>query len=264
MLPGVSRDDSFTPRYREIEQAIRQRLARLMPGAELPSDAALCQEFGVSRMTARHAMNRLAQEGLVVRAPGRGTFVGEPPTHRRANRLLSFSAEMRRRGRVPSSKMLGRALRLPTRDEAARLQLKEGEKVLWLRRIRLADGQPIAVEVARLHRRTAAAILQADLERESLHAVLVRARLLPTRGRATLTAEAAGADDARWLRMRKGEAMLVERRIILDQRGHPLEYTESRYPADRYALDVDFVVEDSAAARSPQSGRLGVQHGGRL
>ncbi|TME19902.1 MAG: GntR family transcriptional regulator, partial [Chloroflexi bacterium] len=90
-MATVSPEDSFRPRYREIEQAIRQRLARLKPGAELPSDAQLCEEFAVSRMTARHAMHRLAQEGLVFRVRGRGTFVGEPPTHRRANSLLSFS-----------------------------------------------------------------------------------------------------------------------------------------------------------------------------
>ena len=119
--------DAFTPRYREIEQAIRQRLSKLTPGAELPSDAELCEEFGVSRMTARHAMNRIAQEGLVYRIPGRGTFVGDAPTHRRANSLLSFSNEIRRQGRVPSSRVLGRALRAPTREEAVRLQLKLGE-----------------------------------------------------------------------------------------------------------------------------------------
>lgn len=240
---GAPHDDAFVPRYRMIEQAIRQRLAKLLPGAELPSDAELCREFGVSRMTARHAMNRLLQEGLVYRIPGRGTFVGEAPTHRRANSLLSFSNEMRRQGRIPSSRVLGRALRAPTREEAARLQLKYGEKLLWLRRIRLADGHPIAVESARLSRRVAAAVLAANLERESLHTVLVRAGFLPTRGRATIASEPATADDARWLEMRKGDPMLVERRIILDQEGLPLEFTESRYPADRYALDVDFVVE---------------------
>src|SRR5438445_55727 len=136
VLAETSVEETYRPRYREIEQAIRQRLARLKPGADLPSDAQLCEEFGVSRMTARHAMNRLAQEGLVVRAG-----------------------------------------------------------------------------------------------------------CLPTRGRATISAEPAAADDARWLQMRKGDPMLVERRIILDQQGRPLEFTESRYPADRYALDVDFVVE---------------------
>jgi len=244
VLADPSREDTYRPRYREIEHSIRQRLARLKPGAELPSDAQLCEEFGVSRMTARHAMNSLAQEGLVFRVRGRGTFVGEPPTHRRANSLLSFSNEMRRQGRVPSSRVLGRAVRAPTREEALRLQLKDTEKVVWLRRIRLADGHPIAVESTRLHRRTATAVLAADLQKESLHAVLVRAGCLPTRGRATISAEPAAADDARWLEMRKGDPLLVERRIILDQQGRPLEFTESRYPADRYALDVDFVVED--------------------
>jgi GntR family transcriptional regulator len=247
---GAASEETFTPRYRTIEQAIRQRLAKLLPGAELPSDAELCAEFGVSRMTARHAMNRLMQEGLVYRIPGRGTFVGEAPTHRRANSLLSFSNEMRRQGRTPSSRLLGRALRAPAREEAARLQLKDGEKVLWLRRIRLADGQPIAVESARLNWRAAAAVLAADLERESLHAVLVRAGCLPTRGRATITSEPASADDARWLKMRKGDPMLVERRLILDQQGRPLEFTESRYPANRYALDVDFVVEGQGGGRA--------------
>ena len=235
--------ETFTPRYREIEQAIRERLAKLRPGAELPSDAELCAEFGVSRMTARHAMNRLVQEGLLLRARGRGTFVAEAPTHRRANSLLSFSNEMRRQGRIPTSRILGRALRTPTREEAVRLGLKEGEKVLWLKRLRLADGEPIAIESARLNRRTATAVLQASLEKESLHSVLVRAGLPLTKGRATIGAEAATADDARWLKMRKGEAMLVERRVIVDDHGRPLEFTESRYPADRYALDVDFVVE---------------------
>ena len=249
VLAEPSREETFRPRYREIEHAIRQRLARLKPGAELPSEAQLCDEFGVSRMTARHAIDRLAQEGLVFRMRGRGTFVSEPPTHRRANSLLSFSNEMRRQGRTPSSRLLGRALRAPTRDEAARLQLKDGEKVLWLRRIRLADGHPIAVESTRLHRRTATAVLAADLQTESLHAVLVRAGFPPTRGRATISAEPASADDARWLEMRKGDPMLVERRVIVDQEGRPLEFTESRYPADRYALDVDFVVEDHGVSR---------------
>src|SRR5712692_1979458 len=249
VLNEPSREHMFMPRYREIETAIRQRLAKLTPGAELPSEAQLCEEFGVSRMTARHAMHRLAQEGLVFRVRGRGTFVGEPPTHRRANSLLSFSNEMRRQGRTPSSRLLGRALRAPTREEAARLQLKESEKVLWLRRIRLADGLPIAVESTRLHRRTATAVLAADLQQESLHAVLVRAGCLPTGGRATITAEPAAADDARWLNMRRGDPMLVERRVILDQQERPLEYTESRYPADRYALDVGFIVEGQAGLR---------------
>lgn len=240
---------SFVPRYHEIEQALRTRVASRQPGEALPSDTMLCQEFGVSRMTARHAMQQLAQEGLVYRVPGRGTFVAEPPTHRRANSLLSFSNETRRRGRVPSSRVLSRTLRRPTREEATRLRLKEGERVVSVRRLRLADGEPIAVESAILHGRCARVVMAADLESQSLHTALSKAGFLPSRGRATVRAEAAKGEDLRLLRLTRGDALLVEQRIILDQRGQPLEFTESRYAGGRYALDVDFEVEDTARRR---------------
>ncbi|HKH32526.1 MAG TPA: UTRA domain-containing protein, partial [Gaiellaceae bacterium] len=65
----------------------------------------------------------------------------------------------------------------------------------------------------------------------------------PTSGRAALAAEAATAEDARYLRVRQGAPLLVERRLIRDQQGDPLELTESRYVGSRYAIDVDFDVE---------------------
>ena len=72
--PGAAGDRDVIPptlpRYRQIEQALRERIATLRPGERLPSDAELCREFGVSRMTARNAMQRLAEEGLVTRDPG--------------------------------------------------------------------------------------------------------------------------------------------------------------------------------------------------
>ncbi|MGZ8688146.1 MAG: UTRA domain-containing protein, partial [Gaiellaceae bacterium] len=88
-----------------------------------------------------------------------------------------------------------------------------------------------------------APVLDAQPEGASLFATLAGAGLVPTAGRASLAAEAATAEDARLLGVKRGAPLLVERRLIHDQAGAPLEWTESRYAGARYGLDVDFDVE---------------------
>jgi GntR family transcriptional regulator len=230
---------TFTPRYHEIEQSLRARIAELEPHAPLPSDAQICEEFGVSRMTARGAVQRLVHDGLVYRVPGRGTFVAPARANRTASHILSFSDEMRRRGRTPSSQVVQRRRR--TADDAERERL-DADEVVVLRRVRLADGEPVALETAVFPAKVAP-ILEQQAEGASLFATLADAGLVPTAGRASLAAEAASAEDARLLGVKRGAPLLVERRLIHDQAGRPLEWTESRYAGSRYGLDVDFDVE---------------------
>jgi GntR family transcriptional regulator len=246
-------DVMHAPQYRRIEQALRERIATLRPGDRLPSDAELTIEFAVSRMTARNAMQRLAEDGLIERQPGRGSFVATPPAHRRANRLMTFTQEMLRRGLAPSSRVLERSVRPSTTAEAASLGIARGEPVVHLRRLRCADDQPIAIESTILLGACAEPVLAADLARGSLHDALARAGFVLRRGTGTIGAAAATAEDAAHLEMRAGDPLLVERRVIADTHGRRIEATESRYPADRYALDVHFDVE----APDPAARRLG-------
>jgi GntR family transcriptional regulator len=231
---------NFVPRYYEIEQSLRVRAAALAPHSPLPSETQLCAEFGVSRMTARAAVQRLVQDGLVYRVPGRGTFVAASRANRTAGHILSFSDEMRRRGRVPTSRVIERRRRRATEDERRRLGVRD---VVVLKRVRLADGKPLALERAVFPADRVNEALGVDLERESLFESLVAAGLVPTAGSAALAAEAATSQDARLLRVRRGAPLLVERRLIHDQDGKPLEWTESRYVGSRYGIDVDFDVE---------------------
>jgi DNA-binding GntR family transcriptional regulator len=232
--------NQFVPRYYEIEQALRARIAALEPDEPLPSDAALCEEFGVSRMTARNAVQRLVQEGLVYRVSGRGTFVAAGRANRTATHILSFSDEMRRRGRSPLSQVVERRRRRASADEERRLGTAD---VFVLRRVRLADEQPVALETAVFPASRVGDLLEGDVERDSVFATLVEAGIVPTAGRAAISAQAATSEDAKLLGIKRGEPLLVERRLIHDQDGTALEWTESRYVASHYSLDVDFDVE---------------------
>lgn len=246
----------YRPHHQRIEDALRERIAGARPGDRLPSDGELQVAFGVSRMTARQAMQRLVDEGLVSREPGRGSFVASPPAHRRSDRLMTFSQEMRRRGRRPSSRIISCGLRPSTAADRAALGIAPADAVLEVRRLRLADSIPIALERAVLIAECATVVLSADLEDGSLHEALVSGGWVPRRGTGTIEAAAASVDDGAWLDVPVGSPLLVERRVIVADDGRPIEATESRYPADRYALDVRFEVEGSGhRAGTPDRGR---------
>lgn len=231
------------PQYRQIESALRRRIASLPPGARLPSDTQLRAEFGVSRMTARNAMQQLAEDGLIERQPGRGSFVAEAPAHRQANRLMTFTHEMIRTGRSPSSVVLDRSIRPSTANESADLGIPLRQPIVHLRRLRRADGLPVAIESTVLLGICAGPVMAADLGSESLHETLRRAGIVLRRGTGTIAAAAASAEDARLLETRPGDPLLVERRVISDGHGRRIEATESLYRADRYGLVVRFDVE---------------------
>ncbi|MCP2322910.1 GntR family transcriptional regulator [Hamadaea flava] len=232
-----------TPAYLVIEQELRRIIRDAQPGDALPSDAELCERFGVSRMTARQAVQRLAAEGLLYRVSGRGTFVAQDPVHQRMNRLLSFTEEMARRGLTARSEIIDSGVRAALDEESRALQLPAKAQVATLRRIRFADDVPMAVEDVRLPA-VCAAVLSADLATTSLFTALEGLGRVPTRALGTLTAAPAGTTEAKQLDVAVGAPLLVEQRTILDQHGTPVEYTESRYVGDRYRFDIELLRQD--------------------
>lgn len=228
-------------RTREIETWLRELVRNGREGEAVPTEADLCERFGVSRMTARLAVQNLAAEGLVRRRRGAGTFIAPKPMHRYSGPLMSFTADMKRRGLTASSRLESAALRDASPAESEALGLGEALRVVAIDRIRLGDARPMAIEHAVLTP-DCAPVLAADLEQGSLHEALRDLGRVPTIARTWISARIATAVESKNVQLPARAAVLVEKRIISDQRDRPLEFTTTVYNADRYVIDAVFTL----------------------
>ncbi len=132
------------PTYVKIKELIQHNIesGELVPGAPLPSERALAEQYGLSRMTVRQALSELVAAGALYREQGRGTFVSARKMQQR--NITSFSETVRQKGFTPSTKVIGFSTVKPPADIAAKLMVP-GD-VYRAMRIRLADDMPVAVE----------------------------------------------------------------------------------------------------------------------
>jgi GntR family transcriptional regulator len=204
----------------------------------LPSESELCEIFGVTRGTVRHALEVIEREGLVYREKGRGTFlkrrrVGFDPT-----KLCSFTEEMRARGWEPGTCVIGLERVLPRPHIRHELQMPDGRRVWELYRLRLANGEPMSLQWSYIPFDLAPDLDQRDLS-GSLYYVLkndydhgLEAADQIIRARAASLAE------AEMLAVTEGDAVFVIERTTLDQRGDPVEFLHSVWRGDRYDFEV--------------------------
>src|SRR4029453_13214252 len=131
------------------QDATRQRVVQLIQqlqiGEAIPSERRLSSELGVSRLTLRAALDDLVREGYLVRRHGSGTFVSEPKIAQQLT-LTSFSEDMRRRGMVPDSRMIGLENVHAGPQVGRQLNISPSERVFRIGRPRLAEGAPMALE----------------------------------------------------------------------------------------------------------------------
>ena len=235
------------PRYEEIAAYLRDLVAERQPGERLPSEAELCTRFGVSRMTARHAIQTLEREHQVHRQRGKGTFVSPRPVPRLLGSPLSFTESTHRRGMRPTSRLIRATHITPSAEDVKALDVSADDRVGLLERIRYADGVPMAIERAVLAPSCASVI---DVIGEgSLHDAFEAMNRIPSRATAQVDARAATKRERELLQLGTSGVVLCERRVIFDQHDEPLEHTETLYAADRYVFDVMMYRDESGPAR---------------
>ncbi|MFP5417362.1 MAG: GntR family transcriptional regulator [Actinomycetes bacterium] len=228
-----------TPVYSQIYDVLRARIGTELGYDEpLPSEREIAETFKVARMTARKTIDQLVREGLVYRVPGRGAYVARPRLVLPLA-LRSFTDDIRDRGMRPGSRVLSTETVPADARVADRLGVPAGSAVHRLRRLRLADDEPIAIETTHLAATRADDLFSHDLS-QSLYQTLESAYgLVIDGGTQTISAVLLTADDAEMLGVSRGSPALCFERTTTAA-GQPLEYTTSIYRADRYQLTVRF------------------------
>jgi GntR family transcriptional regulator len=230
---------SKLPLYHQLYQILRSNITERewQPGDMIPPESELIERYQVSRTTVRQVLDLLANEGLIYRQQGRGTFVAHPTVEHGLVRIVNFTEDMRMRGCEPSSKVLFSGLVPAPPDIAEKLQIEPGEELARLERLRLADGEPMGVEESYLVHRYCPGVLQHDYVSNSLRETLGQDYGIRwTHARQTIRAILAPRDLADLLAIRPKSALLFVERISFSQQNIPVEFLRIYYRADRYVL----------------------------
>jgi GntR family transcriptional regulator len=229
------RDNS--PLYLQLARKLGDALrnGRYQAHEALPSERLLSESLGVSRVTARKAIDQLVEQGLIVRRRGSGNYIA-PRLEQPLSRLTSFSEELHRRGYTPSSRWLVRAITTATPDEQLSLGLSPNAKVARLQRLRLADNVVMAYEVSVLPQ---SVLPNPEGVEGSLYEYLTSIRHTPVRALQHIRALNSQAQVAEQLGVPVGQAVLHITRIGYLESGQAVELTHSYCHSDYY----DFVAE---------------------
>ena len=227
------------PYYYQIARFLREVIEDSDADADLgeialPSEAELCDLYGVTRGTVRHALEVIEREGLIYREKGRGTFLKRRRVEYDPTKLCSYTEDMRARGWAPGTCVLSVACVLPRPHIRNELQVADGQRVWELYRLRLANGEPLSLQwsfipcdlAPDLDARDLSESLYYVLKNEYDHALEAADQLIRTRAASLAEAELLGIEE--------GDAVFVIERTTYDQRGEPIEFLHSIWRGDRY------------------------------
>lgn len=224
--------------YRQLADALRHGV--FAPGAKLPAERSLAGRFGVSRMTVRNALNRLADEGLLESVLGSGWFVtpqvvSEPPSV-----LQSYTQMAHARGLRPTSHVVTQAVRPATLAEADQLHVAPAAQVLEIVRLRGMDETLICLDRAVLPTSVAGGLVGVELENRSLYAELEgRCGVRIERSAYSLRAEVADRQLAGQLEIEVGWPVLVGHEVGYVGSGQPVLLGHTQYRGDAYRFQAD-------------------------
>ncbi|MBL3669262.1 GntR family transcriptional regulator [Streptomyces sp. M2CJ-2] len=233
-VPGTPDRADRVPKYYRVKQRLLRMTEARAPGSPMPAERFLALEFRTSRTTVRKALQELVSEGRLVRIQGKGTFVARPKIYRTLQ-LTSYTEDMRNQGLTAASRVLNIDHIAADQELAALLEVERGERVLRVERLRLAGGEPMAIEATHLSARRFPGLRRNLARRTSLYATLTEVygvRL--AEADETIETSPATPREAGLLHTDVGLPMLLLSRHSRDERGTPVEWVRAVYRGSRY------------------------------
>jgi GntR family transcriptional regulator len=221
------------PKHQQLREILLDLIEGSEPDQPIPSERELAEKYGVARMTVRQAVESLVAEGRLFKVGGKGTFVATPKMDLQA-RLSTFGEEMSRRGMTPSSSVLVFGRVSANAHLARELSAEEGDSLVYLKRLRDADGVPMAVERTWLPEVLVPRMMDGPAP-SSLYGVLATYDFVPDWGEDVIEAAVADSDAATLLKVKPGSPVVhIERHTYAGQT--LVAFSVSIYRADRYKI----------------------------
>jgi len=232
---------SKLPLYHQLYEILRADIVggKYQPGDLVPAESELIDSYRVSRTTVRQVLEILVREGLVYRQRGRGSFVSHRSLEEGLVRIVSFTEDMQRRGFEPGTRVLSAELLAAPAEIAEKLDVEPGEELAHIRRLRLADGEPMSIEDSHLVHRLFPGILGRATLTASLQDAARDYGIRWKSAKQTIRAVEATADMARILSVRPRSALLSVDRVSYSEEQVPAEFLRIYYRGDRYSLYAD-------------------------
>jgi GntR family transcriptional regulator len=236
-------------KQRETRERVLELIEPLSVGDAIPAERQLGIDLGVSRLTVRAALDELVREGYLVRRRGAGTFVAKPKVAKGID-ITSFSDDMRARGLTPESRTLDLHVEMAGARLGRILHVSPSEQILSVKRLRLADGDPMAIELLHTRASLVPGLTGRDLEENSFYELLAsRYGISIVGGTQTVEPTVTNEEESASLGVPMHSPALLFERLTRSSTGELVEFTSSTYRGDRYRI----VTEIGVGGASPMA-----------
>jgi GntR family transcriptional regulator len=225
------------PLYYRLAEIVKQKIlnSEFEVGESIPTEAELEKEYGVSRITVRQAIDLLCRQGFLVKERGKTPYVARSKLEHTFGPISSFTKNIRSKGLIPGTKVLSLCYTKPPRIVARHFEVKEEDDVILLKRLRLVNGEPVAIDNTYLQKDPLSQFVEKGISQESLYESLERDYgILLDEIDETIQVQLAGKEESKLLKIKVGFPCLLSHRIVRDVKGKVVAYSRTIYRGDEY------------------------------